>query len=255
MAINSISGYSNTGYPVSTLNNRKNGVVASPGVGEKMITSGQSSLSDKEFKDKIYQMNRRDIAAEKNSHGSAAWYQLQHDYISVASPNRTGIIQNTLSSLSKRISMQLRQNANPLALILNNHSIFRSKDIGDNFINIRDASGQVIANYSSGQGWSNVYTEAEESRRRDFTVMWDQAKVRAAQEFGNTVTVIDNAIAGYTSDLKSVVETNTPIDLEKLSAHGITYNAETGQMSIDKAKLQQSTGRQIADKPTVGWRG
>jgi len=164
-----------------------------------LLTSGQSDMGDSEIEKKIMEMARRDVAAGKNSKfaesgkgmsfkvGTDEWHKLRNDYISSVSPNRKGIITNTLSNLANRMSsMQINFNrANFFQVLFKNSGLFGSNDIGSNFIRFRDASGNEIAFYSEYQGWVNIETPAEQSRRQDFNIMWDKAIATAQQEINS----------------------------------------------------------------------
>lgn len=182
--------------------------------------------------------------------------------MSFASPDRKGIINNTLLGLGKKLSImmpRLNLSNNFLGLLMQHNRLFRSRDIGDNFINFKDTSGNLVASYSQlptgGMGFMEYPTNAELSREHEFMQMWKDAQQKAGQEYHDTNTTIDNAVVGFHEDLGKFFALGATRDMEKLAAHGITYDATTGQTHVDKEKLQQATGRQIADKPTVGWRG
>lgn len=174
-----------------------------------LLTSGQSGSGDSKFEEKIMDLARKDAAAGKNSKftesgkgmsfkvGTDEWHKLRNDYISTVSPDRKGIITNTLSNLANRMSsMQIKFNrANFFQVLFKNSGLFGSNDIGSNFIRFRDASGNEIAFYSEYQGWVTIETPAEQSRRQDFNVLWDEAISKAQREINigaNTSVGITN---------------------------------------------------------------
>ena len=83
-----------------------------------MSTSGRSNLSDEEFDEKIMDLARRSFAAQEDffssqAEGNTEFNRLRRDFVSVASPNRVGIINNTITSLADKISsliMRIRPN-------------------------------------------------------------------------------------------------------------------------------------------------
>lgn len=129
-----------------------------------MRTKGQCKLSEKELINKIQELARKDAAAGKNSryaesfHGvrqpSAEWQKLKDDFVSFASPNRKGIIRNTLSGLTGNVT----------------------------FMSFRDGQGHEIAHYSKANGWQVLPTPAEGARNNAFFDLWNQALADAQAE-------------------------------------------------------------------------
>jgi len=151
-----------------------------------LLTSGQSDMGDSEIEKKIMELARRDVAAGTNSKftSSNEWRKLINDYVSAVSPDRKGIIKNTLSGLANSMSsMNIRFNSrNFFQVLFQNCGLFGSNDIGSNFIRFRDENGNEIAMYDEYRGWTVLQTPAEDSRRRDFMIMWDEAMAKASQE-------------------------------------------------------------------------
>ena len=114
-----------------------------------MKTNTSSKISDADFdadfKEAIKELARKDAAAER-------------------------LLKSLVARLRTMI-MQRRQNMG----ILQHSALFNNRDIGDNFINIRDASGNKIAIYSKGSGWSYVPTTAENSRTHEFLAIYNAA--------------------------------------------------------------------------------
>lgn len=159
-----------------------------------MRTKGQCKLSEKELINKIQELARKDAAAGKNSryaesfHGvrqpSAEWRKLKDDFVSFASPNRKGIIRNTLSNLAGKVnSMQSSGDGRfDLFKILFNNNKKLGSDVGGNFVIFRDEQGNEIARYSEPNGWSYPYTPAEDARLDEFNDLWNQALADAQAE-------------------------------------------------------------------------
>jgi len=82
-------------------------------------------------------------------------------------------------------------------------------------------------------------TNAEIARYNEFGVMWRNAAKQAGQERENSNTIIECAASGRKIDLDAFIKIGSPLDMDKLATHGITYDAATGQTHVDKDKLQQ----------------
>lgn len=159
-----------------------------------MCTKGQCKLSEKELVKKITELARRDAAAGTNSQyaesfhgvrqGSSEWRKLRDDFISFSSPDRMGIIKNTLSSLAGKVnSMHLKGDGrfDLFNILFKNNKKFGA-DVGGNFIAFRDEQGNEIARYSEPNGWSSWPTPAESARNTAFYDLWKQALADAQEE-------------------------------------------------------------------------
>ncbi len=159
-----------------------------------MRTKGQCSLSENELISKITKLARRDAAAGTDSQhainfqgvrfGSAEWQKLRDDYASSVSPDRAGIIKNTLSGFAGKIrSLKLigtNRGVSIFDIIFNNNKKFGA-DVGGNFVIFRDEQGNEIARYSEPNGWSFRSTPAEEARLDEFDALWKQAMADAQE--------------------------------------------------------------------------
>jgi hypothetical protein len=225
----------------ATATNRNSfGRIQLPSIPDHIITKGQSSLSDEEWEDKIMEIVRKEVAAGKNSRGSDEWHRLRNDFMSSAAPDRASAITTTMNSLARKLEgTGVRSNSSSsfFQLLFQNSRLFGSRDIGANFIDFRDASGNVIANFSQlpGGGWGflNISTPAEESRNREFMIMWDQAMAKAGTENLNANTVIDLKSNGIEVDIANLKAIGTPLNMEKLAAAGITLDPETGRTIVN----------------------
>ena len=162
-----------------------------------MRTRGQCRLSEKELVSKITELARKDAAAGTDSQhavnfqgvrfGSAEWQKLRDDYVSSVSPDRAGIIKNTLSGFAGKIqSLNLtgiNRDVSILDIIFNNNKKFGA-DVGGNFVIFRDEQGNEIARYSEPNGWSFRSTSAEDARLDEFDALWKQALADAQEKLG-----------------------------------------------------------------------
>jgi hypothetical protein len=222
-----------------TNNRNTTGNVQLPEIPSHVVTSGQSSLSDDEFMSKIDEMARRDVAAGRNSRfGSVQgdeWRRLKDDFMSVASPNRTSVINNTLSDMAGRLRQmmpRLNFGTNLLQILMGHSTQFGSRDIGSNFINFRDNSGNLLAMFQDN-GWTIVTTPAEEGRVQDFLRLWDEAHQRAFDEYSLTNQVIESKKNGVEIDLAEHIGRGRTFNMDKLARHGITLDAETGRTVVN----------------------
>ena len=155
----------------------------------------KSNLSESELERRIMELARRDAAAGKNlkfggkmGNGSPEWQQLQLDYISVASPDRKGIIANTLSNFANKLNTQQvnRGPANLFEALFQNRWI--SNDIHGNFIDFRDANGNIVAKWDEHRGFMAMATPAEGARTQEFRALWDKAIAAANAEVENNAS-------------------------------------------------------------------
>ena len=215
-----------------------------PRIPAHILTSGQTNLSDDEFKEKIMEMARRDVAAGRNyrfvpngcSAGTDEYRALKNEFISAASPDRAGMINNMLSGLANRLGrMMPRVNlgANLLTALMAHSRMFNSRDVGVNFINVRDASGNKIAIFNSDTGWSNVATPAKNGRAQEFFRLWDEAFVTIGEENWNTAVTIDLKKSGIAVDLTALKNKGSVVNMAKLAAAGITIDPETGRTVVN----------------------
>jgi hypothetical protein len=251
MQINGLGGVSP--YKTNAKTNTSGGIGALPGNSDILLSKGQSKLSEEAIKEKLLEIAKRDVAngvthLNRFRNDSPEWQQLEKDYMSFASPDRKRIASNMLSNMSSRLPMFPKPSGmNLLRAIMKNSRLFGSRDVGNNFINIRDDKGNIIAMWNTTDGWTNCATDGENLRSREFMLMWEEAQIKAGTEYYNTKTIIDIKLDGMYVDLRK----NTVFDMAKLEAHGITYDPETGKTNVDIAKLEQATGRKVTQHVSI----
>ena len=206
-----------------------------PTIPDDMPTSGMYKTSDGAFKEKILDIARKEVAAGKNSRGSDEWKKLQTYYMSKESPDRSGIVNKALSKAAMQMkSMQIMFNkANFFLTLFKNNQIFGNKNIGNNFMQFHDGSGNLVAQFRQNGGWDFFPTSAEQARSQEFMAIWDNAIKTAEQEIYNTQNVIDAKRGGHYVDLGESIKAGTPLDWDKLAAHGITYDSATGKTIVN----------------------
>ena len=160
----------------------------------QMCTKGQSKLSEKDLVKRIVKLAQRDAAEGKDSQhgvnyhgiriGTQEWKKLRSDYISLASPDRMGLIKNKLAVLTNKASAIHSKEDGRFDLF---KMLFKSRkkldpDVGGNFVVFRDEQGNEIARYSEPNGWSMTLTPAENARSSAFHDIWKQALADAQEE-------------------------------------------------------------------------
>lgn len=162
----------------------------------KMRTKGQCRLSEKELAEKIVKLAESDAAAGKDSQygstvrgtdvrtGTAEWIKLREDFISLASPDRMGIVKNTLSRYANQMSfmqLKIKDRFEFFDVLFANNKKF-GPNVGGNYVEFKDEEGNVIAEYSTPNGWRTQSTPAESARRSAFYDLWRQALADAQEE-------------------------------------------------------------------------
>ncbi|MCM1487949.1 MAG: hypothetical protein NC203_06260 [Firmicutes bacterium] len=162
----------------------------------QMLTQGQCSLNDKQLAEKIAKMAQSDAAAGKDSQfggtvkgamagvGTAEWKKLRDDFVSLASPDRMGLVKNRLSELGGQMNLmqlQIKDRFEFFNVLFANNKKF-GPDVGGNFIKFRDEQGNEIADYSTPNGWNTTLTPAERTRMHLFDDLWKQALADAKEE-------------------------------------------------------------------------
>lgn len=160
----------------------------------KMKTKGQCKLSEEELVKRVTKLAQRDAESGTNSQigaengvGTAEWKKLRDDFISLASPDRTRLIKNTMSDFASKINlMGIKGNGGRFELfeILFNNSKKFGPDVGGNYVTFRDELGNEIADYSVPNGWNETFTPAERTRLHAFHALWNQALTDAQEELG-----------------------------------------------------------------------
>ena len=217
-----------------------------------MPTKSAPRMSDEEFKTAIVEMARRHVAEGKDlsqAHHSSELQNMSVSYMSAASPDRKGYIDNTLSGFAGKLqrmapTLNMKRFCLLDALMQNSNLFPNNRKVGNNFVHVTDSSGSIIAMFSElppfrggGMGWTFVPTEAEQARSREFITMYNDAWMAARELPGtteyNTNTIIDLKVAGISVDIAALKAGGTAINMDKLAAHGITYDSETGQTAVN----------------------
>ena len=152
------------------------------------VTRPRSNLSDSEFEERVEDLVRKYLDAgipfeHVWSSRTPEWFRLRDEFISVASPDRMGIITGKLNSLAFAFPGLNRFSLTFLDALMQNQRSFVGYDVGSNMINFRDGSGNIVAMFTSDRGWlTDFHTEAEVMRIRGFEEMWREVSGRVEGE-------------------------------------------------------------------------
>ena len=214
-----------------------------------MPTKGASNMSDAELRTAFEELAKRDFAAGKNL--SQAYHGSEHQElmrlaVSATSPDRQGIINNTLSNLSSKIQgMMPTLNMNRyclLDMLMQKSNLLNNKNIGNNFINFTNSSGKMIAMYSElppflggGMGFMVVNTPEETTRLVKFREIYNEAFAQAKRDIGSAahnepVKAQGKALDEY-SRLAAEVELNPSAEnIEAKNAARAAFEAATHRL-------------------------
>ena len=164
-----------------------------------MPTKGASNMNDAELRTAFEELAKRDFASGKNL--SQAYHGSEHQELmrlaaSATSPDRQGIINNTLSDLSSKIQgmipMLNMKRYCFLDMLMQKSNLLNNKNIGNNFINFTNSSGKMIAMYSElppflggGMGFMAVNTPEETTRLVKFREIYNEAFAQAKRDIGS----------------------------------------------------------------------
>ena len=214
-----------------------------------MPTKGASNMSDAELRTAFEELAKRDFAAGKNL--SQAYHGSEHQElmrlaVSATSPDRQGIINNTLSNLSSKIQgMMPTLNMNRyflLDMLMQKSNLLINKHIGNNITNFTNSSGKMIAMYSElppflggGMGFMVVNTPEETTRLVKFREIYNEAFAQAKRDIGSaahneTVKAQGKALDEY-SRLAAEVELNPSAEnIEAKNAARAAFEAATHRL-------------------------
>ncbi|MDR2972309.1 MAG: hypothetical protein LBU83_10330 [Bacteroidales bacterium] len=208
-----------------------------------MPTKGASNLNDNELKSAFEELAKKHVAAGKNlsqAYHSSELQNLMTKATSTVSPDRAGIINNTLSGLAGKLQRMMPMlNMNRFCLLqtlMGNSNIFNTRSIGNNFIHFNDSSGNIIAMFSQqpngSMGWDFVPTDAETARMVEFRRIYNDAFDRARAEpqimKHNELTMAEiNAGAEYRKLAAEVKLNKTPDNIAAKNAAREAYEAAT----------------------------
>jgi hypothetical protein len=158
-----------------------------------MLSTTEPKMSDEEFEQKIIALAKRDQAAGKFHNRDSEYKSLRNSFISVASPDREGMINKALPTILSKIREYANktQYASYDEMIM--HLLFGidppSSDLnmGQNvtLFELKDANGNLLARLSTS-GWHQIHTLAESARDFEFNAIYRKAwrTAEGAKRFG-----------------------------------------------------------------------
>lgn len=233
-----------------------------------MPTKGASNMSDAELRSAFEELKKRDFTAGKNlsqAHRGYEHQELMRLAASGVSPDRRGFISNTLSGLSSKLQGMIPAlNMNRtciLQMLMQRSNLFpNNRDIGNNFINFRDSSGNMIGMYSElppflggGMGFMAVNTPAESARLVKFREIYNEAFAQAKRDIGSaahneTVKAQGEALDEY-SRLAAEVKLNpSEENIEAKNAARAAFEAATHRLvniNIEGNKVVIGNSRKV----------
>jgi hypothetical protein len=228
-----------------------------------------SSTSDDDYRTAIENMAKRHFAAGYNlsqAYHSSELQNLMNSYSSVSSPDRRGIINNTLSGLSGKLqSMMPRFSMNRfciLDMLMQKSNLFpNNRNMGNNFINFTDSAGNIIAMYSQlpngGMGWSHVPTKGEIARGNEFARLYNEAFQNAQGElsanvYNGNVQAQTEALNEYARLAAEVKVNASPENIAAKNAARAAFEAATHRLvNVDIVGNKAITTTRKADADSI----
>jgi hypothetical protein len=159
-----------------------------------MLSTTEPKMSDEEFEQKIIELAKRRQAAGKFqcSDPNGEFQSLRRSFISVASPDREGMINNALPTILGKIREYTNSNTmiTPttyqeliMKLLFGEPPLSPNMDKGQQRVlfDLKDANGNLLARLTTG-GWHQVHTPAESARDREFITIYNKAWRTAEHE-------------------------------------------------------------------------
>jgi len=156
-----------------------------------MLSTTEPEIGDEEFKQKIIEMAKRDQAAGRfqSNDANSEFHALRFSYISVASPDREGMINNALPTISSKIREYAAKSYNSYQEMimdllfgiepLTSTNLNKGQNI--TLFELKDANGNLLARLST-DGWEMHSTPAENSRDAEFISIYNKAWRTAEHE-------------------------------------------------------------------------
>ena len=257
--IGSIS--SNNALGFSTINQGANSNITINHFPPNTPTAGLSPYTDEEIKAKLWELARREVAQgnfawsatsadECGSPNNAEYRRLMTYFQSNVAPDRVGAVNSQLNSMARSINLSAMQTNRNLTifdmLIRSLGQNGRNPNVGVNFMLFTNGTnGSPIAKYMQGGGLMALFNEGDGELQRagEFRLMFKEMKTQIKSKEGNTDSLINLKRSGHDVDLSLWSNPNTAFNMERLSANGITFDSETGQTSVDQAKLRQAVSQ------------
>ncbi|MCL2577793.1 MAG: hypothetical protein FWE27_07065 [Defluviitaleaceae bacterium] len=239
--VNSISSVGNSQVASRTAQQRVN-------LPSFMLSTTEPKMSDEEFEQKIIELAKRHQAAGKfqSQDPNSEFHDLRRSFISVASPDREGMINKALPTILGKIREYTSSNTMTIPTTyqelimkllfgIDTYSSNMNKGQQTVLFELYDASGNNLATLTTG-GWHQYHTPAESARDREFITIFNKAWTAAKFGWDEERTLKDGwAMESENAPIPSGVTPN-------LTAKNIT--------TVDASELQPQQG-QAASKATA----
>lgn len=157
------------------------------------FTKKAPKMNDDKFKEAIIQLAQKDAPTGRFGVECPGFRNLMDSYVSVVSPDRKGIIDNALATLSSIYQSPIPQpKAISLLDILFGKRIM-SDDNTISYAEFKDSSGEIVATFSNGT-WHAMGTPAEDARTSEFYGIYREAWNAARGEA--TTPLVSDTSAG-----------------------------------------------------------
>ncbi len=137
-------------------------------------TKSPRKMSEEKYREAIVEQAKKDHAVGKFQNDSDGFNKLIKSYVSVASPDRKGILSEGITAIFKNKS-SIPKPLNLLEVLLKNGSAkYQKEDNELTFAEFYDSEGNMIASYSNGK-WTELRTPDETARQIEFCSIYNQA--------------------------------------------------------------------------------
>ncbi len=137
-------------------------------------TKSPRKMSEEKFREAIAAQAKKDHAAGKFQNDSDGFNKLIKSYVTVASPDRKGILEDGIKAIFKNTS-SIPKPMSLLDVFLKNGSAkYQKEDNELTFAEFYDSEGNMIASYDRGK-WTELRTPDETARQIEFCSIYNQA--------------------------------------------------------------------------------
>ena len=141
-------------------------------------TKQPPAMSEDKYKEAIIEQAQQDQKEGKFQSNSVGFRKLEKSYVSVASPDRKGIIANGLRAIFKN-NFSHPKTLDYIALMFG--EVKYQKENNDlSYAEFYDENGEMVASYSNGS-WNCYGTKAENARELEFLGIYNAAWGSAAK--------------------------------------------------------------------------
>ncbi len=171
----------------------KIGNVQLPDLNDFHFNTKQSpAMSEDKYEEAIIEQAKKDQSEGKFQSDSAGFRNLVKSYVSVASPNRKGIITDGLTAIFKN-NIPRPKTLDIISLMFGEVK-YQKETKNLSYAEFYDGNGEMVASYSNG-GWTFYGTKEENARESKllgiYNAAWRSA-AKASQGNSNDVTITDS---------------------------------------------------------------